>query len=77
MNHLATHRRYSLEAGSALLTPPIARCAACQALLKAGDDVIMMPLGPGADPAERKKAAAGLAFRAVSVPVHWACAAGA
>lgn len=51
-------------------------CPACQVPLAEGDMVAVVQLGPGANPGERAKAAAGLPFECVCADVHWACATG-
>lgn len=51
-------------------------CAACGAILRAGDRVALVPVGPGADREERAKAWAGETYDAVAVFVHYACATG-
>jgi hypothetical protein len=52
------------------------RCPACQVPFAAGDYTTLVALGPGGWPEEQRKAASGLAYNAVAVEVHWACATG-
>ena len=51
-------------------------CQACGVAFRAGDDVALVPLGPGADTGARKAARAGRAYTGVACTVHWACATG-
>jgi hypothetical protein len=51
-------------------------CPACQVPFKVGDYTTLVTLGPGDDPESQEKAKRGLAYRAVAVEVHWACATG-
>ena len=51
-------------------------CLACGKSFEVGEKVVLVPLGPGDDPEERKKAAKGRAYNAVSIPVHLPCATG-
>lgn len=51
-------------------------CTACHYPFAVGDFTTLIPLGPGAHPEERRKAALGLAYNAVAIEVHWACATG-
>lgn len=49
-------------------------CPACQVPFAAGDYTVLVPLGPGADPEARQRAAAGRPYDAVAVEIHWECA---
>jgi hypothetical protein len=49
-------------------------CSACGELFQAGEHCTLVALGPGSDPEARARAAAGRAYNAVAVPVHWECA---
>jgi len=49
-------------------------CPACSKPLAAGDMTALVALGPGDDPDERGRAAAGRPYNAVCVEVHAACA---
>lgn len=51
-------------------------CPACGVRLERGDQVAMVLLGPGTDPAARAKARAGQPYEAVATELHWACATG-
>lgn len=51
-------------------------CAACKAPFHAGEYVVLLALGPGADPVERHRADAGQPYTAVAIPLHLACAVG-
>lgn len=51
-------------------------CPACGHNFAAGDYTTLALLGPGADAEQRRKAVSGLAYTAVGVEVHWACATG-
>lgn len=51
-------------------------CPACHVPFAAGDYTTLVAFGPGADPEERAKAAAGRAYTAVAAEVHYACATG-
>lgn len=65
-----------LRSGHPLLTAPVSRCAACQVFLAEGDEITMMPLGPGPDKQQRELCADSLSYQAVAVPLHWTCATG-
>lgn len=52
-------------------------CSACRELLKVFDPIVMIPLGPGSDKEQRKKARSGMAYNAISLVVHRACGTGA
>lgn len=66
-----------LAADHPLVTDGITLCQACSQPFKAGDYCTLIALGPGIDPEERAKAAAGRPYNAVALPVHWECAVGA
>jgi hypothetical protein len=53
-----------------------AECKACHQPLKAGDYTTLIPLGPGDDPEEQAKAAAGRPYNSIALEVHWTCATG-
>ena len=48
-------------------------CPACKVPLAEGDWTAVLPIGPGADPAARTNARAGLPFESVVIEIHWAC----
>lgn len=52
------------------------KCRACNIRFMPGDALVLVPLGPGADPEERALARHGRAFNAVAIPIHYACATG-
>jgi len=52
------------------------QCAACKQLLKAGEVITLVPIGPGDDPVERERARLNRPYNAVAVIAHWACATG-
>lgn len=57
--------------------PSVGReCPACHAPFTAGDFTALVMLGPGDDPEQQEKAAAGRAYNAVALEVHWSCATG-
>jgi hypothetical protein len=41
-----------------------------------GDYTALVMLGPGDDPEQQAKAAAGRVYNAVAMEVHWSCATG-
>jgi hypothetical protein len=49
------------------------RCAACSLEISVGEQVALIPLGPGRDEWTRAQALAGHWFDAVAAEVHWAC----
>lgn len=51
-------------------------CGACGERFKTGDYYTVVPLGPGADADERKRARERRWYAAIGVFVHWACATG-
>lgn len=51
-------------------------CPACQQQFAEGDYTTLIPLGPGDNPDEQRKARLDLAYNAVAVEVHWTCATG-
>jgi hypothetical protein len=51
-------------------------CPLCPETFKAGDATTLVALGPGDDPEEREKCAAGGHYNAVAILVHWSCATG-
>ena len=51
-------------------------CKACDAFFKEGDFVTLVPLGPGDDEENRRKARENRPYNAVAAVVHWACATG-
>lgn len=61
-----------LEKGQ-IVPPP---CPGCEREFKIGDIMAAIPIGPGDDPEERKKAREGKAHQAIVIFAHWACATG-
>lgn len=55
---------------------PAYPCPACRQAFVAGDYTTLVPLGPGTDPDQRKRAREGRAYNARAIMVHWACATG-
>ena len=51
-------------------------CPACKQRFVAGDFTALIPLGPGRDPVEQRRAREGRPYNAVVTEVHWACATG-
>lgn len=51
-------------------------CPACHRRFREGDETTIVPLGPGDDPDEQRRAREGRPYNAVAVVVHWACATG-
>jgi hypothetical protein len=51
-------------------------CPACGKEFQEGDRITLVPLGPGENKTERERALQGRAYKAVAIPVHWACATG-
>ena len=51
-------------------------CVACANPLKAGQYVTLISFGPGDDKEQQQLARDHKPYRAVAVPVHWACATG-
>ena len=51
-------------------------CPACRKPFAAGDFTTIIALGPGYDREARRKAREGLAYNALGIEVHWACATG-
>lgn len=51
-------------------------CLACGVPFVVGDYTALVMVGPGDDPGQRAKAAAGQPYRAVGVELHWPCATG-
>ncbi len=51
-------------------------CFACGVDLEAGDVITLVPVGPGPDTTEQKRASSHQWFAACAVPVHWVCATG-
>jgi hypothetical protein len=51
-------------------------CPACQVPFAAGDQVAVLVLGPGGDPAARAACLAGQAYQGVAIELHWACRTG-
>ena len=67
-------RKFGPKAGD---HPGVGReCPACHVPFAVGDYTTLVVLGPGGDPDARERAAAGRAYTAVAVEVHWACATG-
>jgi hypothetical protein len=52
------------------------RCPACRIPFADGDYTTLVALGPGGDTDARDCAARGLAYNAVAIEVHFACAYG-
>lgn len=50
-------------------------CPACKKPFKEGDYTTLLPIGPGDNEESRKRAAAGAAYNAVAIEVHWECSA--
>jgi len=48
-------------------------CAACQVFFKEGDYFTLVPLGPGDDEDERRRAREGRPYNAVAAVIHWDC----
>jgi len=51
-------------------------CPACKQPFAKGDYTALMPLGPSDNKEEQDKCRDGLAYNAVAVEVHYACATG-
>lgn len=51
-------------------------CPACRKVIKEGDFVALVPIGPGENEDERQAARDGSVYNAVAVPAHWACVTG-
>ncbi len=51
-------------------------CPLCRKNFFEGDYSTMIPMGPGENPEERKRAANGDPYTAVALEVHWVCATG-
>jgi hypothetical protein len=51
-------------------------CPACHKKFVAGDVTTLVELGPGDDKEGRERARDGKPYKAVAMPVHWACATG-
>lgn len=49
-------------------------CQACKKPFIVGDYTTLVPLGPGDDPDEQRKAKDGQPYNAVAVEVHYSCA---
>lgn len=49
-------------------------CPACHKPFAAGDMTALVPLGPGDDPEEQRRAREGRAYNAIAVEVHAGCA---
>jgi len=62
-----------LEAGDRLLKKT---CPACEGKFIIGDEVTLVPLGPGPSPEARYRARQRRPYNAVALPVHWGCATG-
>ena len=52
------------------------RCPACGKPFREGDYTTLVPLGPGDDPENQRKARENQAYNAVAVEAHWKCATG-
>jgi hypothetical protein len=48
-------------------------CPACHKPFVEGDYTTLVALGPGDDPEAQQRAAAGYAYTAVAVEIHYAC----
>lgn len=66
-------KRYQIAEGNPALG---LSCPGCWRQFQVGEFAALIAIGPGADQDERRKAAAGLPYSAVAVPVHWVCATG-
>lgn len=64
-----------LKADHPLVTDHTA-CLACHEEFAEGDYVSLLPLGPGNDPENRRKAREGRPYTAAAIPLHWACMTG-
>ena len=64
-------RRGPIGSGDPSLGVP---CPACYKPFGVGDLTTLVPLGPGDDPEEQKRARSGLSYVARCVEVHWDCA---
>lgn len=51
-------------------------CPGCRNKFSIGDEVALVPIGPGLSEDARLRAREGRPYSAVSLPVHWACATG-
>lgn len=49
-------------------------CGACGHTFEAGDEVVLIPLGPGQDPEEREKCRLGRPYAAICEVAHARCA---
>jgi hypothetical protein len=58
------------------LVANVTACRACGQFFRAGDLTTLVPLGPGDDPEQRKRARDGRPYTAGAIPTHWACATG-
>lgn len=48
-------------------------CPACHEPFRQGDYTTLVPLGPGRDPEQQRRAAQGLPYNAVAVEIHAEC----
>lgn len=62
-----------IQAGSRLLQDS---CSCCGASFQEGEYAVMIPIGPGDDPEERRKAREGRPYNALAIPAHAACVLG-
>lgn len=51
-------------------------CMGCQEPILLDEPIELVPIGPGADPEQRRKAAAHVSYTAVAIPCHRACVTG-
>jgi hypothetical protein len=51
-------------------------CPACGKNFVLSEYVTLVPLGPGGNAEERRKAREGRAYSAIALQVHWSCATG-
>jgi hypothetical protein len=81
---MLTYIRSKLEPGALRCFKPLPEdhpaigdsCLLCTQVFRAADATTLVPIGPGADREEREKCAAGGAYNAIAVLVHWSCATG-
>jgi hypothetical protein len=52
------------------------RCPGCGVQFQIGEEITLVPIGPGSNVDARARAREGRPYNAAAVPVHWTCATG-
>jgi hypothetical protein len=52
------------------------KCPGCGEVFKLGDEVTLIPIGPGPSKEQQQRCREGMPYNAIALPIHWDCAGG-